>query len=109
MGYWSRKGAREDGSWETRITPGLASFIEEQTSIFFGTANGEGQPYIQHRGGPKGFLRVRDVKTIALVDFADNRQFIRQGILAENSKGYLFLIIDYARPDASTSRARRSR
>jgi len=81
----------------------------DQTSIFFETANGEGQPYIQHRGGPKGFLRVRDDKTIVLVDFPDNRRYIRQGILFENSKGYLFLIIDYARPDASRSRARRSR
>ena len=99
----SRKGSRrgyarmeEGGSWETTITPELAGFIEKQTSIFIATANGEGQPYIQHRGGPSGFLRVLDEKTIAFVDFAGNRQYITQGNLAENPKAYLFLI-DYAR------------
>ncbi len=97
----NRKGSRrgyarmeEGGSWDTTITPDLASFIAEQTSIFFATANKEGQPYIQHRGGPKGFLRVLDEKTIAFVDFAGNRQYITQGNLAENPKAYLFLI-DY--------------
>jgi uncharacterized protein len=98
----ARKGSRrgyarmeEGGSWQTSITPDLASFIEAQTSIFFGTASGEGQPYIQHRGGPAGFLRVLDDKTIAFADFAGNRQYITQGNLAENPKAYLFLI-DYA-------------
>jgi uncharacterized protein len=98
----SRKGSRrgyarmeEGGSWETTITPELAGFIEKQTSIFLATANGEGQPYIQHRGGPAGFLRVLDEKTIAFVDFAGNRQYITQGNLAENPQAYLFLI-DYA-------------
>ena len=97
----SRKGSRrgyarmeQSGSWETNITPELAAFIEKQTSIFLATANGEGQPYIQHRGGPPGFLRVLDEKTIAFVDFAGNRQYISQGNLAENPKAYLFLI-DY--------------
>ncbi len=97
----SRKGSRrgyarmeESGAWETNITPELAAFIEKQTSIFLATANGEGQPYIQHRGGPSGFLRVLDEKTIAFVDFAGNRQYISQGNLAENPKAYLFLI-DY--------------
>jgi uncharacterized protein len=97
----SRKGSRrgyarmeENGSWETIITPELADFIEQQTSIFLATANGEGQPYIQHRGGPPGFLRVLDEKAIAFVDFTGNRQYITQGNLAENSKAYLFLI-DY--------------
>ncbi|MGA7329287.1 MAG: pyridoxamine 5'-phosphate oxidase family protein [Rhodomicrobium sp.] len=98
----TRKGSRkgyarmeEGGSWQTSITPDLASFIEAQTSIFFGTANKEGQPYIQHRGGTAGFLHVLDGKTIAFADFAGNRQYITQGNLAENPKAYLFLI-DYA-------------
>ena len=86
----------EGGSWETAITPDLAVFIAEQTSIFFATANKEAQPYIQHRGGPKGFLRVLDEKTLAFVDFAGNRQYISQGNLSENPKAYLFLI-DYMR------------
>ena len=98
----TRKGSRnayhrveERGSWQTRITPDLAAFIEAQTSIFLATVNAEGQPYIQHRGGPAGFLRVLDDKTIAFVDFSGNRQYITQGNLADNPKAHLFLI-DYA-------------
>jgi predicted pyridoxine 5'-phosphate oxidase superfamily flavin-nucleotide-binding protein len=98
----SRKGSRrayehmeQGGSWETAITPDLASFITVQTSVFLATANAEGQPYIQHRGGPPGFLRVIDEETIAFVDFAGNRQYITQGNLADNPRAYLFLI-DYA-------------
>jgi predicted pyridoxine 5'-phosphate oxidase superfamily flavin-nucleotide-binding protein len=97
-----RKGSRrvyrhmeEGGSWQTMIKPDLAAFIAEQTSVFLGTANKKGQPYIQHRGGPKGFLRVIDEKTIAFVDYAGNRQYITQGNLTENPKAFLFLI-DYA-------------
>lgn len=86
----------EQGSgWETRITPELKTFIEAQTSVFLATANADGQPYIQHRGGPAGFLRVLDAQTIGFVDFAGNRQFITAGNLADNPKAHLFLI-DYA-------------
>ena len=98
----ARKGSRrgyakmeQRGSWETRITPELATFIAAQTSVFLATASADGQPYIQHRGGPAGFLRVLDERTIGFVDFAGNRQYITQGNLAENPKAYLFLI-DYA-------------
>jgi predicted pyridoxine 5'-phosphate oxidase superfamily flavin-nucleotide-binding protein len=97
-----RKGSRrnygrmeERGAWPTRITPDLAAFIEAQISVFLATANAEGQPYIQHRGGPPGFLRVLDDRTIGFADFAGNRQYITQGNLADNPKAYLFLI-DYA-------------
>lgn len=83
------------GSWKTKITPDLAEFIAAQTSVFLATANKEGQPYIQHRGGPPGFLRVLDDSTIAFADFAGNRQYITAGNLADNPKAYLFLI-DYA-------------
>jgi predicted pyridoxine 5'-phosphate oxidase superfamily flavin-nucleotide-binding protein len=86
----------ESGSWETRITAQLKEFIEAQTSVFLATANAEGQPYIQHRGGPAGFLHVLDDQTIAFADFVGNRQFITVGNLAENPKSHLFLI-DYAR------------
>ncbi|HSN19321.1 MAG TPA: pyridoxamine 5'-phosphate oxidase family protein [Usitatibacter sp.] len=99
----ARKGSRraygrmeEGGSWETAIPPSLKAEIEAQTSVFLATANAQGQPYIQHRGGPPGFLRVIDERTIAFVDFAGNRQYITQGNLAENPKAHLFLI-DYAR------------
>lgn len=98
----ARKGSRrsyarieERGGWQTRITSDLARFIEAQTSIFLATATREGQPYIQHRGGPAGFLKVLDDKTIGFADFVGNKQYITQGNLAENPKAYLFLI-DYA-------------
>jgi hypothetical protein len=97
-----RKGSRrayakqeEGGSWRTNITHDLADFIADQTSIFFATANLEGQPYIQHRGGPRGFLRVLDESTIGFADYSGNRQYITLGNLADNPKAYLFLI-DYA-------------
>jgi predicted pyridoxine 5'-phosphate oxidase superfamily flavin-nucleotide-binding protein len=98
----ARKGSRraygqmeERGGWKTRITPELADFIAAQTSVFLATANRDGQPYMQHRGGPAGFLRVLDDTTIAFADFAGNRQYITAGNLAENPKAQLFLI-DYA-------------
>jgi predicted pyridoxine 5'-phosphate oxidase superfamily flavin-nucleotide-binding protein len=98
----TRKGSRrgyatmeQSGGWKTRITPDLAAFIGRQTSVFLGTASASGQPYIQHRGGPPGFIRVLDDRTIGFVDFTGNRQFITQGNLAENPKSILFLI-DYA-------------
>jgi hypothetical protein len=98
-----RKGSRrsyermeEKGGWQTRITPDLERFIATQTSVFLATANAEGQPYIQHRGGPPGFLRVLDERTIGFADFAGNRQYITLGNLADNPRAHLFLI-DYAR------------
>ncbi len=98
----ARKGSRqgyahmeEKGGWETRIPADLKKFIEAQTSVFLATVNAEGQPYIQHRGGPAGFLRVIDDQTIGFVDFSGNRQYITAGNLAENAKAHLFLI-DYA-------------
>lgn len=97
-----RKGSRRGYAhmeatrgWESRITPELAAFIAAQTSVFLGTASADGQPYIQHRGGPPGFLRVLDDQTLAFVDFSGNRQYITHGNLAENAKSHLFLI-DYA-------------
>lgn len=98
----ARKGSRaayarmeEGGSWAQSITAELKAEIEGQTSVFIATASADGQPYIQHRGGPAGFLRVLDERTIAFVDFAGNRQYITQGNLEENPKAQLFLI-DYA-------------
>jgi predicted pyridoxine 5'-phosphate oxidase superfamily flavin-nucleotide-binding protein len=88
-------GAEERGGWQTRITGDLAEFIAAQTSVFLATVNAEGQPYIQHRGGPPGFLHVLDDKTIGFVDYAGNRQYITQGNLADNPKAYMFMI-DYA-------------
>jgi predicted pyridoxine 5'-phosphate oxidase superfamily flavin-nucleotide-binding protein len=98
----AKKGSRqsyarleEAGSWQTHVTPDLQAFIETQTSVFLATANGKGQPYIQHRGGPPGFLKVLDDQTLGFVDFVGNRQYISLGNLQENPKAHLFLI-DYA-------------
>ena len=99
----ARKGSRaayarmeKGGSWEQTISPDLKAEIEAQTSVFLATANGQGQPYIQHRGGPAGFLKVLDEHTIGFADFAGNRQYITQGNLEENPRAHLFLI-DYAK------------
>ena len=98
----ARKGSREAyarmerrGGWQTAIDDDLAAFIGQQTSWFLATANAAGQPYIQHRGGPPGFLRVLDPHTLAFADYRGNRQYISQGNLTENPKVHLFLI-DYA-------------
>ena len=97
----ARKGSRhaysrmeQGGSWETSITPELQAFIATQTSVYLATANGDGQPYIQHRGGPEGFLRVLDEHTLAFVDYTGNRQYITTGNLSENPRAHLFLM-DY--------------
>jgi predicted pyridoxine 5'-phosphate oxidase superfamily flavin-nucleotide-binding protein len=98
-----RRGSRHayarmeaNGGWEDRVTPDLAAFIAERDSFFVATANAQGQPYIQHRGGPRGFLRVVDERTLAFADYRGNRQYITLGNLAENERAFLFLI-DYAR------------
>ncbi|CAB3776062.1 hypothetical protein LMG28688_00158 [Paraburkholderia caffeinitolerans] len=80
----------------TDLTADVSAFIEAQRSVFLATANADGQPYIQHRGGPAGFLRVLDARTIAFADFIGNQQYITLGNLTDNPKAYLFLI-DYAR------------
>ncbi|HVN88560.1 MAG TPA: pyridoxamine 5'-phosphate oxidase family protein [Candidatus Binataceae bacterium] len=81
--------------WRTTVTPELAAFIAERDSVFLATSNALGQPYIQHRGGPKGFIRVLDEKTLAFADFAGNRQYITTGNLTENDRAFLFMM-DYA-------------
>ncbi len=97
-----RRGSRklyrrieERGSWQTTVTPDLAAFLGERNSAYLATANAAGQPYVQHRGGPKGFIRVVDEKTLGFADFVGNRQYITTGNLAENDRAFLFLM-DYA-------------
>jgi predicted pyridoxine 5'-phosphate oxidase superfamily flavin-nucleotide-binding protein len=98
----ARKGSREAyarleqrGGWESVVTPELAGFLAERDSFYLATANAEGQPYVQHRGGPPGFLRVLDERTLAFADFRGNRQYITIGNLADNDRAFLFLM-DYA-------------
>lgn len=79
-----------------RITPELAAFIAEQDTAFLGTATAGGSPYIQHRGGPKGFIKVLDEKTLGFADYRGNRHYITLGNLSENDRAFLFLI-DFSR------------
>jgi predicted pyridoxine 5'-phosphate oxidase superfamily flavin-nucleotide-binding protein len=80
--------------WNDRVTPALAAFIAERDSFYFGTASADGQPYIQHRGGPKGFLKVLDERHLAFADYRGNRQYVSVGNLDENDKAFMFLM-DY--------------
>ncbi len=97
----SRLGSRdsyhrmEEGrGWSSTITPDLAQFIGQRDSFYLATASADGQPYIQHRGGPTGFLRVLDETTLAFADFSGNRQYISAGNLSENDQVSIFLM-DY--------------
>lgn len=84
----------QQNDWQVDISPMLAQFISQRDSFYLASANSEGQAYIQHRGGPKGFLKVIDQNTLAFADFSGNRQYITIGNLTENSKVHLFLM-DY--------------
>lgn len=74
------------------ITPELAKFIAEQDTAYLATATGDGTPYIQHRGGPKGFIKVIDEKTLGFADYRGNRQYITLANLSENDRAFLFLL-----------------
>ena len=74
------------------VTPELAAFIAEQDRVFLATATADGAPYIQHRGGPKGFLKVVDERTLGFADYRGNRQYITLANLSENDRAYLFLL-----------------
>ena len=98
----ARKGSRDGyagmearGGWRTEIDENLAGFLAETNSFYLATASADGQPYIQHRGGPKGFVKILDKTTIAFADYSGNRQYITQGNLAENPKAHIF-VMDYA-------------
>lgn len=97
----ARKGSREayaraeQRGWRTEVDENLAAFLADANSFYFASASADGQPYIQHRGGPKGFLKVLDKQTLAFADYAGNRQYLTQGNLSENPKAYIF-VMDYA-------------
>ncbi len=84
----------QKGGWPTTVTHELAQFLTEVRSFYLGTATPDGQPYIQHRGGPKGFLKVIDEKTLGFADFTGNRQYLSTGNLADNPRAFMFLM-DY--------------
>jgi uncharacterized protein len=83
------------GGWRTEVDDKLAAFLAEANSLYFATATADGQPYIQHRGGPKGFVKILDKHTLAFADYSGNRQYITQGNLTENPKAHIF-VMDYA-------------
>ncbi len=98
----ARKGSRDAyahveqrGGWRTEIDEDLAARLAETNSLYFATSTADGQPYIQHRGGPKGFVKILDNNTLAFADYSGNRQYITQGNLSENPKAYIF-VMDYA-------------
>ena len=86
----------QNHGWQTTVTPELAGFIAELDMFYLGTSSAAGQPYIQYRGGPAGFLKVIDEKTIGFADFGGNQQYITLGNLSENPQAFIFLI-DYVR------------
>ena len=97
-----QKGSREGyarlerrGGWSTNVTPDLAEFLADLDMFYLGTASSAGQPYIQYRGGPPGFLKVIDEHTLGFADFGGNRQYITLGNLSENPQAFIFLM-DYA-------------
>lgn len=96
------RGSRENyarmearGGFRTGVTEQLQAFLETVDTAYLATANAAGQPYAQHRGGPKGFIKVIDGETLGFADYRGNRQYVTLGNLAENSKAFLFLM-DYA-------------
>src|SRR5215211_1986727 len=92
-GVYDKKTA---AGFPTMVTPELAAFIAEQDTAFLATASADGAPYIQHRGGPKGFIKVVDERTLGFADYRGNKQFITLGNLSENDRAYLFLL-DFSR------------
>jgi predicted pyridoxine 5'-phosphate oxidase superfamily flavin-nucleotide-binding protein len=98
----ARKGSRDGyalveqrGGWRAEVDENLAAFLTTTDSFYLATATADGQPYIQHRGGPKGFVKILDGNTIAFADYSGNRQYITQGNLTENPRAYIF-VMDYA-------------
>lgn len=96
------RGSRENyarmearGGFRTEASADLEAFLAEIDTAYLATATADGQPYAQHRGGPKGFIRLLDPHTLAFADFVGNRQYVSTGNLAENNKAFLFLM-DYA-------------
>jgi predicted pyridoxine 5'-phosphate oxidase superfamily flavin-nucleotide-binding protein len=90
--YARREGV---GGFRTEITPDLVAFLSQIDTAYLATASAEGQPYAQHRGGPRGFIRVAGQRTLGFADFTGNRQYITTGNLSENDRAFLFLM-DYA-------------
>ena len=91
----TRLGSRamfEGRDWKTEITDDLRQFLAVIDTFFFATASADGRPYIQHRGGPPGFLKPIGPSLLAFADFAGNRQYITLGHLRENDRAHIFIL-----------------
>jgi predicted pyridoxine 5'-phosphate oxidase superfamily flavin-nucleotide-binding protein len=91
----TRLGSRpsfEGRDWKTEITDDLRQFLGVIDTFFLATASADGRPYIQHRGGPPGFLKTIGSHTLAFADFAGNRQYITLGHLKENDRAHIFIL-----------------
>jgi predicted pyridoxine 5'-phosphate oxidase superfamily flavin-nucleotide-binding protein len=91
----ARLGSRqafEDRDWQTEITDDLRQFLAAIDTFFFATASADGRPYVQHRGGPAGFLKPIGSHMLAFADFAGNRQYITLGHLKENDRAHIFIL-----------------
>lgn len=88
------RGVEEHGGFPSDLTPELVQFIAAADSAYLATASAAGQPYVQHRGGPKGFIRVLGPNLLGFADFSGNRQYVTAGNLSENDRAFLF-IMDY--------------
>jgi predicted pyridoxine 5'-phosphate oxidase superfamily flavin-nucleotide-binding protein len=98
----SRRGSRpayaareSTGGFRTAVTPDLVAFLADVDTAYLATASAGGQPYAQHRGGPKGFIRALDDRTLGFADYRGNRQYVTLGNLSENDRAFLILM-DYA-------------
>ncbi len=78
--------------WTEQVTAGLAGILAGADSFYLGTAGADGQPYIQHRGGPPGFLKVIDDHTLGFADYYGNQQYITAGNLDENGQAIIFMM-----------------
>jgi uncharacterized protein len=87
---------RLEEGFPDRVTPELAAYLAEQDTVFLATATADGAPYIQHRGGPKGFIKVLDEHTLGFAGFRGNQQYITIRNLSENDRAFLF-VLDLAR------------
>jgi predicted pyridoxine 5'-phosphate oxidase superfamily flavin-nucleotide-binding protein len=83
------------GGFSTELTPDIGGFLESAVTAYLATASAAGQPYVQHRGGPPGFIRVLGERTLGFTDYRGNRQYISTGNISENDRAAL-IVVDYA-------------
>lgn len=88
----SRAAYARQRDWQADLPPELAAFVASRDSAFLATASADGQPYVQHRGGPPGFLHVLGPRRIGFADLAGNRQYISVGNLSENDRVMMILM-----------------